>query len=154
MTGGLLPIPARLALEYDWSPWPLRVPLVAGGRLLFTGSNSTLWTGVRIERLVTNTQGFYFGVTPEWSDIAARVLDGALTPAVFRFLYTGVSYHAGYLLELPSWHKGNLTNHIGFVFRDAPGYPILFEWRTGLGLLRQRGRHDFGARAGDRNPYQ
>lgn len=154
MTGGLLPLPARLAIESDWSLRNLRVPLVVNGQTQYTGSSSTLWAGARIERLVTHTQGVYFGVTPEWSDISARVSGGALVPAGLHWQYTGVSYHAGYLIELPSWHKGNLTNHIGVVFRNTPNSPLLFEWRVSFGFLRQRGRHDFGARPADRNPYQ
>jgi len=31
---------------------------------------------------------------------------------------------------------------------------MLFEWRVSVGFLRRRGRHDFGARRGDRNPYE
>jgi hypothetical protein len=65
-----------------------------------------------------------------------------------------VSYHTGYVLELPSAHLGNFSNYIGVVIRDAPAFPILFEWRVSMGFLRQRGRHDFGARLKDRNPYE
>lgn len=154
MTGGLLPIPARLGLEYIWSPRDINVPVSVGGQQQYTQSTSTMWAGVQIERPVTNTQGFYFGVTPEWSRISTRAVGGALSPAGPHWQYTGVSYHLGYMIELPSAHKGNFTNQIGIVVRDAPDYPVLFEWRISFGFFRQRGRHDFGARRGDRNPYQ
>lgn len=64
------------------------------------------------------------------------------------------SYHFGYVLELPSAHKSNLTHHVGALIGVVPGYPVLLEWRVSFGFLRTRGRHDFGARLGDRSPYQ
>jgi hypothetical protein len=110
--------------------------------------------GLRLERLVTNAQGFYFGVTPKWVNISARDINGVLSLFDRHLQYGGVSYHVGYVLELPSQHKGNFTNHVGVVIREAPQSPILFEWRVSFGILRKRGRRDFGARLGDRNPYQ
>jgi hypothetical protein len=65
-----------------------------------------------------------------------------------------VSYHFGYVLELPSAHRGNLTQHIGALIGSSPAYPVLFEWRVSVGFLARRGRHDFGARPADRNPYE
>jgi hypothetical protein len=154
MTAGILPIPARLALEYMWTPRGIIVPVSVAGQQQYAYSKSTMWAGARIERMVTNMQGFYFGVTPEWANISVRVTGGVLSPGNPHWQYTGVSYHAGYLIELPSAHKGNFTNHVGIVFRKTPDYPVLFEWRMSFGLLRRRGRHDFGARRNDRNPYQ
>jgi hypothetical protein len=104
------------------------------------GSVSMMHAGPRLERMVTNTQGFYFGVTPEWISVQ---------PGPWQ--YSGIWYRAGYVLELPSKRWGNLTNHIGVMFH---GSMVRFEWRVSLGILRQRGRHDFGARPNDRNPYQ
>ena len=60
-------------------------------------------------------------------------------------------YRVGYILELPSEHKGNFTNHIGVMFQSSA---VRFEWRVSFGFLGQRTRHDFGARLGDRNPYR
>jgi hypothetical protein len=31
---------------------------------------------------------------------------------------------------------------------------VQFEWQISFGFLRRRGRHDFGARRSDHNPYQ
>jgi hypothetical protein len=154
MTGGLLPVPARLALDFGWKPFDAGIPIPLGGQSRYVSSKSSLYASVRLERLITNTQGFYFGVTPKWVDIKERVTDGVVSPSDLHWQYGGVSYHLGYVLELPSAHKGNFTNFIGVVIRDAPSYPILFEWRVSLGLLRRRGRHDFGARLKDRNPYE
>jgi hypothetical protein len=153
MTGGLLRIPARLALEYMWSPRRIEAPISVGSKQEYTDSKSTMWAGVQIERLVTNMQGFYFGVTPEWADISTRVINGVLSPSDSHWQYTGVSYHVGYLFELPSEHKGNITNQIGIEIQRAPA-PVLFEWRVNFGFLRRRGRHDFAARRGDHNPYE
>jgi len=154
MTGGLLPVPARLALEYGWKPIGKAVVTHLDGKDQYLFSRSTMYAGARLERLVTNTQGFYFGATAKWVDISTRVVNGVASPSDLHWQYGGVSYHVGYVLELPSAHKGNFTNHVGVVIRNAPLYPILFEWRVSFGILRQRGRHDFGARLGDRSPYQ
>ena len=154
MTGGVLPIPARLALEFGWKPLGKDIAVHLNGVSSDVFSKSTLFAGVGLERLITNTQGFYSEVTPKWVDISERVIDGVVSPSGLHWQYGGVSYHAGYILELPSAHKGNFTNSIGVVIRDAPSHPILFEWRVSVGFLRRRGRHDFGARLGDRNPYE
>ena len=154
MTGGVLPIPARLALEFGWKPLGKDIAVHLNGVSSDVFSKSTLFAGAGLERLITNTQGFYSEVTPKWVDISERVIDGVVSPSGLHRQYGGVSYHAGYILELPSAHKGNFTNSIGVVIRDAPSHPILFEWRVSVGFLRRRGRHDFGARLGDRNPYQ
>jgi hypothetical protein len=154
MTGGLLPIPARLALEYGWKPIGKEVVANLNGKNQYLFSKSTIFAGARIERLVTNTQGFYFGATPKWLNISERDINGVISTSDLHWQYGGVSYHVGYLLELPSAYKGNFTNHVGVLFRDAPAYPIMFEWRVSFGFLRSRGRHDFGARLGDRNPYE
>jgi hypothetical protein len=154
MTGGLLPVPARLTLDFGWKPFVADVPVPLGGESRYMLSKSTLYAGVGLERLITNTQGFYFEMTPKWVDIKERVIDGVVSPSGLHWQYGGVSYHTGYVLELPSAHKGNFSNYIGVVIRDAPAFPILFEWRVSMGFLRQRGRHDFGARLKDRNPYE
>ena len=113
-----------------------------------------MFPGARVERLITNTQGLYFGVTPKIVDISERAVNGVIAPSPFHWAYGGISYHFGYVLELPSAHKGNLTHHIGALIGAAPGYPVLFEWRVSFGFFRTRGRHDFGARLADRNPYE
>jgi hypothetical protein len=154
MTGGLLPIPAHLSVEYGWVPFGRGVSIPFNGEKQFILSRSTMFAGVRVERLITNTQGFYFAATPKLVDISERAAGGVISPAPLHWQYGGVSYHAGYILELPSAHKGNLTQEIGALIGSSPFYPVLFEWRVSLGFLRQRGRHDFGARLTDRNPYE
>jgi hypothetical protein len=142
LTGGLVRAPARLALELMWSPF---------GHAVSPNIGAQLATGARLERLVTNTQGFYFGVTPQWEDVSTRVVNGVASPADRQWQYSGVWYRVGYILELPTEHKGNFTNHIGLMFQRSA---VRFEWRVSFGILRRRGRHDFGARLGDRSPYQ
>ena len=153
MTAGLLPIPARLSLEYGWVPFGRSIAIPFNGQQQFVFSRSTMFAGARVERLITNTQGFYFAATPKLVDIYERAANGIVSPAPLHWQYGGISYHVGYVLELPSAHKGNLTQHIGALIGASPQYPVLFEWQISLGFLRQRGRHDFGARTGDRNPY-
>lgn len=154
MTGGFLPLPVRLGLEYSWTPIRQAVPVHFSAQGQYLLSKSTMYAGLRLERLVTHTQGLYFALTPEWVDITARAMNGVPTPAGLHWQYDGVSYHAGYLIELPSAHWCNFTNQIGVVIRNAPAYRVLFEWRVSFGFWRQRGRHGFGARPGDRNPYE
>jgi hypothetical protein len=153
MTGGLLPIPARLALEYAWVPYGRSVGATLGAEKQFVYSRSTMFPGARVERLITNTQGLYFAITPELVDISERAVNGVVMPSPLHWAYGGLSYHFGYVLELPSAHKGNLTHHIGALIGSVPGYPVLFEWRVSFGFLRTRGRDTFGARIGDRDPY-
>ena len=153
MTGGLLRIPARLGLEYGWRPYGREVAIPIGGERQFVYSTSTMYTGVRVERLITNTQGLYFAATPKFSDISVRAVNGAIAPSALHWAYAGVSYHFGYVLELPSAHKGNLVHHIGALIGSVPGFPVLLEWRVSIGFLRTRGRDEFGARLGDRDPY-
>jgi hypothetical protein len=153
MTGGLLHIPARLGLEYGWRPYGREVAIPIGGQMQFVNSTSTMYTGVRVERLITNTQGLYFAATPKLVDITVRDVNGVLTPSPLHWAYGGVSYHFGYVLELPSAHKGNLVHHIGALVGSVPGFPLLLEWRVSIGFLRTRGRDEFGARLGDRDPY-
>jgi len=154
MTGGFAPLPARLAVEYGWLPVSKSVPGHFGGVNQFAFSKSTMFAGLRLERLLTNTQGFYFGGTAEWADLSARNVGATGSPLVPHWEYGGISYHVGYLLELPSAHKGNFTNQVGVVIREGFAYPVLFEWRVGIGLWRRRGRDGFGARSSDRNPYE
>jgi hypothetical protein len=153
MTGGLLPIPARLGLEYGWRPYGREVAIPIGGREQFVNSTSTMYTGVRVERLITNTQGLYFAVTPKFVDISVRAVNGVISPSPLHWAYGGLSYHFGYVLELPSAHKGNLVHHIGALIGSVPGFPVLLEWRVSIGFLRTRGRDTFGGHVGDRDPY-
>jgi len=154
MTGGLVPLPARLAVEYSWLPVGKFVAGSFEGINQWAYSKSTIYAGLRLERLLTNTQGFYFGVTAEWADLSTANVGGMGSPLTPRWEYGGISYHVGYLLELPSAHKGNFTNQVGVVIREGFVYPVLFEWRVSFGFWRQRGRDDFGARSSDRNPYE
>jgi hypothetical protein len=154
MTAGLLPIPARLSLEYGWVPLGRDISIPFNGQRQFIFSRTTMFAGVRVERLITNTQGFYFAATPKFADISERAAGGIVSPAPLHWQYGGVSYHLGYVLELPSAHKGNLVQQIGALIGSSPQFPVLLEWRVSLGFLRQRGRHDFGARPADRNPYE
>jgi len=153
MTGGLLRIPARLGLEYGWRPYGREVAIPIGGQKQFVYSTSTMYTGVRVERPITNTQGLYFAATPKLVDITVRDVNGALSPSPLHWGYGGVSYHFGYVLELPSAHKGNLVHHIGALVGSVPGFPLLLEWRVSIGFLRSRGRDEFGAQLSDRDPY-
>lgn len=113
-----------------------------------------MFVGARVERLITNTQSLCFAVTPKFVDISERAVNGLISPVTLRWQCAGVSCHFGYLLELPRAHKSNLTHQIGALIGAAPGFPVLFEWRVSFGFLRARGRHAFGARVGDRNPYE
>jgi hypothetical protein len=149
MTAGLVRLPARVGLEYAWTPIQETVLVHINGQYSFVSSKSTMYAGFLTERMVTNTQGFYFGLTPEWVYTAP-----AASPATLSWQYGGLVYHTGYVLELPSAHKGNFTNHIGIQIQNAPYRPVLFEWRVSFGFFRQRGRHDFGARPTDPNPYE
>jgi len=151
MTGGLLRLPARLGLDYMWNPFPQ--PVAVPGPLRIARTSSSIFAGAHLERLVTNTQGFYFGVTTKWSDIYVPPINGASSPLDRRWQYAGFAYRAGYILELPGARKGSLVNQLGVVIQGSPA-PILFEWRVSLGFLRKRGRTDFGGRRGDRNPYE
>jgi hypothetical protein len=153
MTGDLLRIPARLGLEFGWRPYGREVVIPFDGEKTFTYSTSTLYTGVRVERLITNTQGLYFAATPKFVDITVRNVNGTLSPSPLHWAYGGVSYHFGYVLELPSAHKGNLVHHIGALVGSVPGFPLLLEWRVSIGFLRTRGRDKFGAEVGDPDPY-
>jgi hypothetical protein len=154
MTGGLLHIPAQLEIESGWRPWKATIPIPLAGQNQFVQSYQTLYAGAGVQRLISNTQGFYFETTPRWVNIAEHASNGTVVPSDTHWQWGGVSYHLGYVLELPSAHKGNFANYLGVVIRNAPDYPILFEWRVSLGFLRQRGRHDFGAYVSDRNPYE
>jgi hypothetical protein len=154
LTHGALPLPARLALEYSWSPLRQAVPVNFGSFTQLASSRSTMFAGPRFEFPVTHTQGFYFGLMPEWVNIATRAEGNSLVPTGDYWKYNGLTYHTGYVLELPRAHMGNITNHIGVEIRNSPVYPVLFEWRVSFGFFRNRGRHDFGARPEDRNPYE
>jgi hypothetical protein len=151
MTGGLLRAPVRLALDYMWNPFS-QVIAVPGPRR-FVRCDSSIFAGTHLERLITNTQGFYVGFTTKWSDIPVPSTNGASSALDRRWQYAGMAYRAGYILELPGARRGSFVNQVGVVIQGSPA-PILFEWRISLGFLRKRGRTDFGGRRGDRNPYE
>jgi len=150
MTGGLLRVPLRVGLDYMWNPFPQ--PVEIPGPLRLARASSSEFVGAHVERLVTASQGFYFGATTKWSDINVSPSGGASSPLDHRWQYGGVAYRTGYIVELPSAHHGSLVNQVGVVLQGPP-YPVLFEWRISLGFLRKRGRTEFGARRDDRNPY-
>jgi hypothetical protein len=154
MTGGFFPIPARLGLEFGVTPIGRAISIPIAGEKQVIYSHRSIYAGVRVERLITNTQGFYFAVTPKFVDISVAAANGMTSPSPLHWQYGGPSYHAGYVLELPSAHKGNLTQHIGALIGASPYFPVLFEWRVSLGFLARRGSHEFGAKIDDRNPYQ
>ena len=54
MTGGLLPIPARLALEFGWKPLAKDIDVHLDGVSGVVFSRSTLFAGVGLERLITS----------------------------------------------------------------------------------------------------
>ena len=146
LTAGLVRVPLRLGLDSMWNPFPQPVELP--GPLRVARASSSVFAGAHLERLVTSTQGFYAGATVKWSDIVPPA-----PSLVHHWVYGGVAYRAGYILELPSPHWGSLVNQVGVVLQEPP-YPVLFEWRISWAFLRQRGRTSFGARPSDRNPYE
>ena len=110
-----------------------------------------MYAGVRYERLLTGTQGFYFGVTPQFGRLTTVGVNGNRVSPDSRWEYNGVWYRAGYIFELPFQKKGNMTHDVGYLVH---GKGVRFEWRVSLGLLRRRGRHPFGISETDRNPNQ
>jgi len=148
-------VPGRLSLEVMWSPASQQKTTTQGGSLLTTRFSSATYFGARYERLLTSTQGFYFGATPLFR--RARQPSGGLAPdgtalGPSQWGYDGLWYSAGYIFELPFQHKGNMTHHVGVTFNGEGG--VRMEWRVSLGTLRRRGRDSFGIRSTDPNPYQ
>lgn len=149
ITGGLVNLPTRVSLEYMWSPLAF-VPVKSAESAKTYDRSSEMYTGARIERFLTNTQGFYFGVTPDWARLPGNALNPAAPDPRQRWQYEGLCYRLGYVLEMPSQHKGNFTNQVGVILESSM---VRFEWRMSFGVLRWRGRQDFGGDVGDRNPY-
>jgi hypothetical protein len=151
MTRGLVSLPGRLSLEVMWSPASQQKTTTQSGSPLTTRFSSATYFGARYERLLTSTQGFYFGATPLFLRATPLAPDGtALRPS--QWGYDSTWYRAGYIFELPFQHKGNMTHHVGLLF--APQHRMRMEWRVSLGTLRRRGRNSFGIRPADPNPYQ
>ena len=112
-----------------------------------------MYAGFRYERLLTNSQGFYGGVTPHFRQRRLESVNGVPLNSPAEWDYDGVWYRLGYIIELPFRTKGNMAHHVGIVFNPKRG-SARFEWRLSLGFLRHRGRDRFGLRPKDRNPYQ
>lgn len=151
MTRGLVRVPGRLSLEVMWSPASQQKTTTQSGSPLTARFSSATYFGARYERLLTSTQGFYFGATPLFLRATPLAPDG--TPlARSQWGYDSLWYRAGYIFELPFQHKGNMTHHVGLLF--APEHRMRMEWRVSLGTLRRRGRDSFGIRPTDPNPYE
>jgi hypothetical protein len=134
-----------------WSPASQQKTTTQSGSPLTTRFSSATYFGARYERLLTSTQGFYFGATPLFRRATPLAPDGTLRRPS-QWGYDGLWYRAGYIFELPFQHKGNMTYHVGLLF--APEHRMRMEWRVSLGTLRRRGRNSFGIRPTDPNPYQ
>jgi len=145
------PVPGRLALEFMWSPASQTFTFPSNGQTISVRLSSATYFGARYERFLTNTQGFYGGVTPLFRHVATEVVDSGAAPAGARWQYDSMWYRVGYILELPSHKKGNMTHHLGVMFN---GRTARFEWRVSLGLFRRHGRNSFGIRESDPNPYE
>jgi hypothetical protein len=151
LTGGYFPFPGRLSLETMWAPTSQVFTSTANGQTITTRLSSATYFGARYERFLTNTQGFYGGFTPLFRRHASNVTGSGPLQSSSGFEYEGIWYRVGYILELPSHKKGNMTHHLGALIH---GKTFRFEWHASLGLFRRHGRDNFGIRARDRNPYQ
>ncbi len=151
LAGGILPLPGRLSFEVMSSPASGHFVFPLNGQSVLARRRFITYTGVRYERLLTGTQGFYFGITPLFWHATNLSVNGSPVPGNPRWEYKGLWYRGGYIFELPFQRKGNLTHHVGYLIH---GKTFRFEWRVSMGLLRHRGRHSFGLREGDPNPYQ
>ena len=152
LTRGRFPVPGRLALEAMWSPSSQFHTSNSGGQSLTIRLSSETYVGARYEQLLTNTQGFYFGVDPLFHKFNIARVNGQPVSSTASWQYEGAWVRVGYLLELPTRRFGNMAHYVGVSFPNF--HTVRFEWRVGLGLLRRRGRHDFGIRSDDPNPYQ
>ena len=143
----------RLALELMWAPVKHHDFFTVGNQTFTERLSNEMYAGVRYERLLTNSQGFYGGVTPHFRQLQLESVNGTPLTSPTAWDYDGVWYRLGYIIELPFRTKGNLTNHVGIVFNPQQG-SARFEWRISFGVLRHRGRDKFGLRPGDGNLYQ
>ena len=142
----------RLALELMWAPVKHRDFFTVGTQTFTERLSNEMYAGVRYERLLTNSQGFYGGVTPHFRRSRLESVNGVPLSTPPEWDYDGVWYRLGYIIELPFRTKGNMAHHVGIVFH--PRGAARFEWRISFGFLRHRGRDSFGLRPGNRNPYQ
>jgi hypothetical protein len=147
-TGGRFPFSGRLSLDAMYSPFPLTVQSQSGSATIETRLSHATQLGARFERLLTNTQGFYGGFSAILRRHASHLVNGPLLSGP-SWEYEGIWYRLGYVLELPSQRKGNLTHHIGVIFH---GKTFRFEWRVSLGVLRRHGRDHFGIRPDEASP--
>jgi hypothetical protein len=141
LTRGALPVPGRVALETMWSPTGQDATQHSGGHTVSGRVSSEIYLGVRYEGFFSHTQGYYFGVTPHILQFTTNAVDGLAVVPTKQWQFGGVWYRAGYLFELPSRTRGNMTHHVGIVFH---GRTFRMEWRVSFGVLRQRGRSHFG----------
>ncbi len=151
LTRGYFPFPGRLSLEAMWSPTSQVFTSTANGQTITTTRLNATYFGARYERFLTNTQGFYGGFTPLFRRNTISVTGSGPLQSRSHFEYEGIWYRLGYIFELPSHNKGNMTHHLGAVFQ---GRTFRFEWHVSLGVFRRHGRDTFGIRPGDRNPYE
>jgi hypothetical protein len=152
LTNRRLRYPSRLALEVMWSPTPQFHTRSFTGQPVTTELSNETYFGARFEQLLTNTQGFYFGVDPLFRQSAIDRVNGQKVQSAPQWEYEGTWLRFGYLLELPLRKYGNMTHYVGISILDPSTFR--FEWRVGFGFLRRRGRDHFGIRATDPNPYQ
>jgi len=153
MTGRGVGPSGRLALELMWAPVKHRDFFTVGTQTFTERLSNEMYAGLRYERLLTNSQGFYGGVTPHFRRRRLESVNGAPLNAPAEWDYDGVWYRLGYIIELPFRAKGNMAHHVGIVFNPKRG-SARFEWRLSFGFLRHRGRDRFGLKASDRNAYQ
>lgn len=144
--------PSRLALEAMWSPTPQYHTRSFTGEPVTTKLSNETYFGARFEQLLTNTQGFYFGVDPLFRQSSTDRVNGQKVQSSPQWAYEGTWYRVGYMLELPLRRYGNMTHYVGIAILNPSTFR--FEWRVGFGFLRKRGRDNFGIRAKDANPYE
>ena len=113
MTAGLLPIAARFGVEFGITPFGRAVPTELGGQDRFVFSNTTMYGGIRVERLPTNTQGIYAAIDLKWADISSREwrigFTVAASLAIWRRILpfgirAGASKRSQNELHEPHWH--------------------------------------------------
>lgn len=144
--------PSRLSLEIMWSPTSQFHTRGFTGEPVTTRLSNETYFGARFEQLLTNTQGFYFGADPLFHQSAISAVNGQKIQSTSQWGYEGTWLRFGYLLELPFRKYGNMTHYVGISILNPQTFR--FEWRVGFGFVRKRGRHNFGIRNTDPNPYQ
>jgi len=149
-TGGRFPFPGRLSLESMFTPTSQVFLSPSGSQTIATRLSRTTEFGARFERFLTNTQGFYGGFSAILRRATSQIVGGPVVSGP-HWIYEGIWYRLGYLLELPTRRKGNLTQHWGVAFH---GTTFRFEWRVSVGVLRRHGRDSFGIRPDEPSPYQ